>query len=138
MALRFGSSSLSWPVSNADFNVGAGSRDSMCVGGFIALNTSGTTTPAFIVGDTFLKNVYSVFRAEPPSVGFAALSDTANAMNGALGPIPTPTFGSVAATVNGHLATHGVSSTNGGVRAEPAVAGLVSILVLLSITAGFL
>lgn len=110
----------------------------MCVGGFIALNTSGTTTPAFIVGDTFLKNVYSVFRAEPPSVGFAVLSDTANAMNGALGPIPTPTFGSVAATVNGHLATHGVSSTNGGVRADPAVAGLVSILVLLSITAGFL
>ena len=45
--------------------------ESTCVGGFFALDTSGTSAPPWIVGDTFLKNVYSVFRASPPSVGFA-------------------------------------------------------------------
>jgi len=33
--------------------------------------------PAWVVGDTFLKNVYSVFRANPPAVGFAQLSAAA-------------------------------------------------------------
>lgn len=48
----------------------------MCAGGLFDIGStvgSGQGVPAWIVGDTFLKNVYSVFQANPPSVGFAQL-----------------------------------------------------------------
>ena len=45
------------------------------------------------------KNVYAVFRHDPPSVGFATLSAAAIALNGAGGEPPSPTIGSVAAAV---------------------------------------
>ena len=42
------------------------------------------------------KNVYSVFRYNPPSVGFAALSDIALAQNGLNNvPLPSPSIGAV-------------------------------------------
>lgn len=99
VALRFGASTISWPISDADFNVGQGTRNGMCIGGFIALSTQGSSAPAFIVGDTFLKNVYSVFRAEPPSVGFATLSQKATDTDGAPGAVPSATIGAAVATV---------------------------------------
>jgi hypothetical protein len=46
------------------------------------------------------KNVYSVFRYNPASVGFAELSQTATSMNGADGEVPSPTVGSVVASVS--------------------------------------
>jgi cathepsin D len=89
----------------------------MCIGAFFEL---GSSTPAWIIGDTFLvslrgspfwstriltfslqKNVYSVFRYNPPSVGFAELSATALAMNAPGGNVPTATIGSVVATATG-------------------------------------
>ncbi|KIJ20610.1 hypothetical protein PAXINDRAFT_106243 [Paxillus involutus ATCC 200175] len=87
----------SWPVSPADFQLTKVSS-SQCIGAFFELET-GSSAPDWIVGDTFLKNVYSVFRYNPPSVGFAALSETALGMNGVNGPPPTATIGSVSATV---------------------------------------
>jgi len=45
--------------------------------------------------------VYSVFRYNPPSVGFAQLSATALAMNKAGGDVPTATIGSVVAVATG-------------------------------------
>ncbi len=36
-----------------------------CVGGFVQPDTSGTSAPPWIVGDTFVKNVCSVFQASP-------------------------------------------------------------------------
>ena len=74
--------------------------DGMCLGGIFDLGLgssigSGGGNPSWVVGDTFLvsrrvtfvlhgtdcaaqqKNVYSVFRANPPSVGFAQLSSAA-------------------------------------------------------------
>ena len=54
-----------------------------CVGAFFSIGSvAGTGIPAWIVGDSFLKNVYSVFRASPPSVGFAQLSDAAGGSSG--------------------------------------------------------
>lgn len=32
------------------------------------------STITWVVGDTFLKNVYSVYRYDPPAVGFATLT----------------------------------------------------------------
>lgn len=113
--MRYGSSTISWPISKDDFLLMQVDSNT-CVGGFFALDTSGTSAPAWIVGDTFLKNVYSVYRATPPSVGFAQLSNTALAMNGQLGPAPSPTIGRVSATVTGTAAGTG-SDRNSGVNA---------------------
>ncbi|KAG8980005.1 hypothetical protein FRC05_007448 [Tulasnella sp. 425] len=51
----------------------------MCLGAIFAvqLGSPGTLAPQWIIGDAFLKNVYSVFRYYPPAVGFAQLSNPA-------------------------------------------------------------
>ncbi|GLB43365.1 putative peptidase A1 family protein [Lyophyllum shimeji] len=86
-----------WPISESDFKL-TQLTPSTCLGAFFVLST-GRSAPTWIVGDTFLKNVYSLFRYNPPSVGFAQLSDTAQSLNNANIPAPSPTIGSVAASV---------------------------------------
>ncbi|KAI0832020.1 aspartic peptidase domain-containing protein [Trametes gibbosa] len=138
VTMRFGSSSIAWPISNADFLLQQISQDT-CVGAFFSLDTTGTSAPPWIVGDTFLKNVYSVFRASPASVGFAQLSDTATGMNGKTGPVPSPTVGAVAATVSGSNANAGTdrsSSTNGAPALAGAAPAALWAAVLLSGLAG--
>ncbi|CDO69669.1 hypothetical protein BN946_scf184851.g57 [Trametes cinnabarina] len=138
VTLRFGSSSISWPVSKEDFQLEQASQET-CVGAFFALNTSGTSAPAWIVGDTFLKNVYSVFRASPASVGFAKLSDIALSMNGQLGAVPSPTVGAVAATISGSSAGTGTdrsSSTNGAQGAMLNTLGVWAVALASGIVGG--
>ncbi|KAJ7028583.1 aspartyl protease [Mycena alexandri] len=73
-----------WPIDPADMNLGPGqgTARSMCLGGLFDLTLgsnieANSGNPTWVVGDTFLKNVYSVFRQNPLSVGFAQLSDLA-------------------------------------------------------------
>ena len=74
------------------------------------------------------KNVYSVFRYSPPSVGFAALSDVALAQNGLNNvPLPNPT------TIDSAPA---VTSVNTGValrvpRPAEILLGIVFALVVI-------
>ena len=75
--MTFGSSSVSWPISNADFLLMQASTTE-CVGAFFSLDTTGTSAPPWIVGDTFLKNVYSVYRASPASPSRAMVSRSAS------------------------------------------------------------
>ncbi|CAE6437176.1 unnamed protein product [Rhizoctonia solani] len=84
-------SSRTWSIDPADFML-MRATNSMCVGAFFALNLSGSA-PSWIVGDTFLKNVYSVYRYNPPSVGFANLSSNALAQNALGGSLPSATIG---------------------------------------------
>ncbi|KAF9232681.1 aspartic peptidase domain-containing protein [Melanogaster broomeanus] len=69
-----------WPISTADMNlgsIGTSAGTEMCVGGVFDIGStvgSSQNVPSWIVGDTFLKNVYSVFQANPPAVGFAQLA----------------------------------------------------------------
>ena len=114
--MKFGSSSISWPISNADFNLMQASS-TQCVGAFFSLDTTGTSAPPWIVGDTFLKNVYSVFRASPGAVGFAELSGAASA--------GTPGAGSS-------------GSTNGGNGSKSAAAASARAPLLLVLLAGAL
>ncbi|KAH9829970.1 aspartic peptidase domain-containing protein [Rhodofomes roseus] len=101
ITLKFGNSAIAWPISSDDFEFeAADSSGTTCIGAFFEVDNTGTTAPAWIVGDTFLKNVYSVFRYNPPAVGFAQLSPTALAMNGARGAAPSATIGSVQAAVS--------------------------------------
>jgi len=81
-----------WSINPADF-VLARVNGGFCIGAFFELDLSGTNAPSWIVGDTFLKNVYSVFRYSPPSVGFAALSSTANAEATVDAPLPAASIG---------------------------------------------
>jgi len=81
VSLSFGGKS--WAINPQDMNIGQESRGStMCLGAIFDLSMgtnieSGSGNPNWVIGDTFLKNVYSVFRASPPSVGFAQLSSLA-------------------------------------------------------------
>ncbi|KAJ7180625.1 aspartic peptidase A1 [Mycena filopes] len=94
VALSFGG--RSWTVSPADFKLQELSRGT-CLGSFFSLDT-GDSAPSWIVGDTFLKNVYSVFRYNPPSIGFAALSDYSLSLNGDVNlEVPSATIGSISA-----------------------------------------
>jgi cathepsin D len=125
VAISFGGPS--WPISPADFQLTKISS-SQCVGAFFELNTSGSA-PNWIIGDTFLKNVYSVFRYNPAAVGFAALSDTALAMNGVNAPPPSATIGSVSASATaGTGGGNNAASHRWGVPWAPLVGG-VSIVI---------
>ncbi|KAJ7933949.1 aspartic peptidase A1 [Mycena leptocephala] len=82
-----------WPIAPADMNLGQGSGGTMCLGAIFDLTLgsnieANSGNPSWVVGDTFLKNVYSVYRQKPPSVGFAQLSDLAGS-SGAPGQGPT-------------------------------------------------
>ncbi len=124
VSLAFGG--RSWPVSPDDFQLMQVSS-SLCLGAFFELNTNGGT-PDWIVGDTFLKNVYTVFRYEPPSVGFATLSEAALAMNAANVPVPAPTIGTVSTQI---VAKNSAASE----LVEPPLFGMVSLA--LCFVAGF-
>jgi cathepsin D len=73
----------SWTINPDDMNLGPlSSSSSQCMGAIFDLSMGsdippGGDNPSWVVGDTFLKNVYTVLRASPPSVGFAQLSAAA-------------------------------------------------------------
>jgi len=120
VSMSFGGKS--WPISNADFQAQQLNEET-CVGAFFEVSTGGDA-PAWIVGDTFLKNVYSVFRYNPPSVGFAQLSAVDIAMNGINAAVPSATVASaVAVTVS---ATAGVTSSTGAAIAVAPAASATS------------
>ncbi|KAJ3995626.1 acid protease [Lentinula boryana] len=118
----------SWAISNADFQAEQ-LNSNTCMGAFFSLDT-GDNAPSWIVGDTFLKNVYSVFRYNPASVGFAELSSEALAMNGVNAAVPSATIGSAAATVS---ATAGARDANNGAASFHSLS-TGPVLSLLAIT----
>lgn len=73
---------VDYPISEQDFNWAAEGAD--CVGGIGGL----TSIDFWVVGDTFLKNVYSSYRVEPPSIGFAPLKPEYNFRPDPTGPDP--------------------------------------------------
>jgi len=71
VSLVFGG--VTYSINSADFSVPV--QGNTCAGAFFALDIdAGNTGLEWIVGDTFMKNVYTSFRASPPSVGFATLA----------------------------------------------------------------
>ncbi|KAJ7117109.1 aspartic peptidase domain-containing protein, partial [Mycena epipterygia] len=71
ITLSFGGKA--WAINPADINIGPISGGSLCIGVIIA-DTTSNPTPSWNFGTPFLMNVYSVFRQNPPAVGFAELS----------------------------------------------------------------
>ncbi|TFK45718.1 acid protease [Heliocybe sulcata] len=107
-----------WAISPADFLFEPIQDTSgQCIANIGAIIVSplslGSNPPAWIIGDTFLKNVYSVFRYDPPSVGFAALSTAALAMNGIDASPPSATMGIPLAIVTATSSSSDMSQRNG-------------------------
>ncbi|KAG0696968.1 aspartic peptidase domain-containing protein, partial [Suillus ampliporus] len=80
-----------WAINPLDMNVGVvptsvvASTTQMCAGGIFDVGSSigsGSNVPTWIIGDTFLKNVYTVFRANPAAVGFAQLASGSSSSTG--------------------------------------------------------
>jgi cathepsin D len=117
-------SSRTWTINPADFLL-MRSSNTMCVGAFFSLSLSGSA-PTWIVGDTFLKNVYSVYRYNPPSVGFANLSSNALAQNRLGGALPSATIGSSPVTASS-------SSSNGAFAPD-----VKQVAAMMSVGAGML
>lgn len=105
MTLNFGG--RSWAISPDDMNLGPiNSAGVTCAGAIFDLNMGsnipvGSGNPSWVVGATFLKNVYSVYRADPPSIGFAELSTAA----GGSGTAPGTRAESGASTLHAQSAT---------------------------------
>lgn len=117
---------VAYPIDPSDFNLGRvqGVHD-MCLGAIFALPPSSNSgdavnEPEFIVGDTFLKNVYSVFRYQnPQAVGFATLSQTALGLG---------SKGNEATVITNQI-TKGGESVSGATRtASIRVAGMAMLL----------
>jgi cathepsin D len=87
VSLTFGG--VNYQISSQDFIVDQVSTR-YCLAAFFVLElNSGSSpipglgnsnNPTWVVGDSFLKNVYTVFRADPASVGFGNLSSTTGAI----------------------------------------------------------
>jgi cathepsin D len=69
--LSFKIGGIDYPIHESDFyflKAPLNTGGSFCIG-----SVMGSALDFWLLGDTFLKNVYSVYRLEPPSVGFAKL-----------------------------------------------------------------
>ncbi|KAG9126991.1 hypothetical protein FRC07_001114 [Ceratobasidium sp. 392] len=87
--ITFSFDGRAWPMAPSDFKL-LTDDPTVCVGSIFEASLGGIgnpDVPQWIIGDAFLKNVYSVFRYNPPSIGFAQLS--AFAANGYVG-VPPP------------------------------------------------
>lgn len=113
-----------WTIDPADFQL-ARLNQATCLGAFFELSTGGSAPP-WIVGDTFLKNVLSVYRYNPPSVGFAQLSAAAlAASDGKV--VPTPTIGSVAAAVSATGKHNDVNAAVAGVSVSSFILSVAAV-----------
>ncbi|KAJ7112948.1 aspartic peptidase domain-containing protein [Mycena epipterygia] len=99
-----------WPINPADINLGPTSKDNnTCLGAiFVITDTVIQFGPNWVFGLTFLKNVYSVFRQTPMSVGFAQLSAVTNATSTT---IAGTSLGSGASTAPAATSSSSASST---------------------------
>ncbi|PCH35995.1 acid protease [Wolfiporia cocos MD-104 SS10] len=155
VSMAFGGSS--WPISPEDMNLGPMQEGSnYCVGGIFDLDlgsdvSSGNGNPSWVVGDTFLKNVYSVFRASPAAVGFAQLSEAAGGSSGtpsgSVGSatltgtnVPTSSTSSTSSTpsASGTSTTTASSTSSHSSASRVANTGAVSLGIILSIAASTL
>lgn len=124
-----------YTIAPDDFNVGAiDVSGTMCLGSVFAVDSNSSTSksstsPAWIIGDSFLKNVYTVFRSSGSNsaVGFAR---PAQGYQELLRSVGTATGGGV--TSNGGVTTNARNSS--GQRIIP---GALLLTVLLSVTCNF-
>jgi len=127
-------SSKTWTIDPDDFIVQQ-IQGNDCLGAIFGLDLGSQGGPDWVIGDTFLKNVYSVFRFSPgPSVGFAQLASNLEATNTAStpqasrtesipgGPLP-PTDGPTQPSSSGGSNPFGGSNPSGSGSSNPFSSG---------------
>lgn len=115
-------------MTDRDFNLGRYSSDkSMCTGAVYVQSMSSNAPIQWIVGATALKNVYSVFRYDPPAVGFANLPGSVASPSGVTTTIPviSSLVGAASSTANSSTASTASTSTSAS-RSVSAVSSKVS------------
>jgi len=122
---------LSYQISAADMNLGQFIRgSSMCTGAFFQMDMSSQSPISWIVGASFLKNVYSIYRYDPTAIGFAALSGQSDSVSNGTN---TPTTGG--GTVGG--SGSGSNTESGAGRSAAGVAG-IALAVMGSVFASLM
>ncbi|KAG8999657.1 hypothetical protein FRB95_012666 [Tulasnella sp. JGI-2019a] len=136
VSISFGGES--WPIDPADFT--SSTQDPQtCMGALFAAesgsgaSTSGSINPAWIIGDTFLKNVYSVYRFSPPSVGFATLASSTGAGVTAIASAETVSIKGIGGTAT---AANGQPISTGVTGAISAASPRLSASTLMVMTVG--
>lgn len=136
VTISFGGSA--WAINSADMNLGSvpssisGTSSELCAGGIFDIGNSvgsGSGVPTWIVGDTFLKNVYSVFRANPAAVGFAELASGVSTSTGTSTSNPAKVSTTATPTSSSGNPLLGTASTNTNIA--------VSLTLLASVAACF-
>ncbi|KAL1747639.1 aspartic peptidase domain-containing protein [Schizophyllum fasciatum] len=110
-----------WEVTSENFNLGktqAGSSD--CVGA-LAGQDLGLGDNTWLIGDAFMKNVYTVFDFEQNAVGFAALSGSGSSGNSTSSAAPSGS-GSASASAS----ATGSAPAGSGSASAPASSGSAS------------
>ncbi|EIW65821.1 hypothetical protein TREMEDRAFT_46056 [Tremella mesenterica DSM 1558] len=123
VTLSFGGKN--YAMSNADMNLGSFTRDqSMCTGAFFEMDFSSGSPIQWIMGASFLKNVYTSFRYSPAAVGFAALSGNAESV----------TNGTSGSTTSGGTGGSGGSpSMSGALKLNTGLGGWVGLVLCLGV-----
>ncbi|KAJ3864215.1 aspartic peptidase domain-containing protein [Lentinula novae-zelandiae] len=129
-----------WPISSADMNLGPVSKDSSdCLGGIFDLSLGSNIpensgNPTWVVGDVFLKNVYTVLRgtasssSDTPAIGFAQLSTSAGGSGTVSSPSSALAGSSAALTTTSALS----SATSGAHFSTASISSISSISILPS------
>lgn len=135
MGMQFGGKT--YTISNDDFNLGpTDSTGRMCIGAVFAIQLSSCSPISWIVGASFLKNVYSTYRYNPAGIGFALLAQ--GVQNGGIESTGAPAgttgatsgTGSSSGTGSGTGSGSGSTSSSSGARNLAVPAALVGASVL--------
>ncbi|KAL1408673.1 hypothetical protein Q8F55_005486 [Vanrija albida] len=144
-SISFTFGGVEYPIYLGDMTRGSlSSQQGYCIGSIIGQQTRAGSPVQWIVGDVFMKNVYTSFRASPPSVGFARLASNllppGNKGQTALGPAPN-SLGSNEQPINGASpasgGNSGVGSGSGsGSGSGRNGAGHLEVPITLALAAG--
>jgi hypothetical protein len=125
VAFTFGTKT--WSIEPADFVIADDEEGFECTG---AIEGSDGDSPYdWLLGDAFMKNVYSVFRFDPPSVGFAAVGS-----GGVDNPPPPAVSSSTSTGSRGNGSGGSGSSVTGGspnTAVKTQVSGVVSVVAVV-------
>ena len=128
VTVQFNFGGKTWTMEPRDF-LFAQSSNTECVGAFIDLEL-GDNGPAWIVGDAFLKSVYSVFRWSPASVGFASRGSGGESHSPLTAHVLTRDAGNSNTGTSNDAATGTSNPGDGAFTVGASVASLLAIVAL--------
>lgn len=134
VSLTFGGQS--YTIEAEDFARPADESGEQCFGSFFPLDINDVVS--WIVGDSFLKNVYSVYRASPASVGFAAVKNSTSGNGGGNGGTQSVILPTGGTTTKGSGGSTPTSSQTSGAAARGMSVSVGSLGGVMGVAAAML